>query len=115
MNPFIFVYGTLKRGHKNPVARHFHLHAEWIGTGKFAGTIKHLGEYPAAIFDPAAESFVHGEIFKMNDPFSLLKILDHYEGIGPEFPLPHEYIRATCPVTMEGKTIDCWVYLFNRN
>lgn len=115
MNPFIFVYGTLKRGHENPVAQHFHSHAAWIGEGKFSGVIKDLGEYPGAIFDPSAMSFVHGEIFKMNDPFSLLKVLDQYEGIGPDFLQPHEYIRTTCPVTMDGKTIDCWVYLFNRN
>lgn len=114
MNPFIFVYGTLKRGHENPVAQYFHSHSQWVGEGKFAGIIKDLGEYPAAIFDPTAKGFVYGEIFKMNDPKSVLKILDQYEGVGPDFPQPNEYVRTTCPVTMGEETIDCWVYLYNQ-
>ncbi|MGR9088885.1 MAG: gamma-glutamylcyclotransferase, partial [Gammaproteobacteria bacterium] len=41
--------------------------------------------------------------------------LDRYEGIGPEFRMPHEYQRQQQPVRLDnGRSVMAWLYLYNR-
>lgn len=119
-SPYLFVYGTLRRGYANEFAQALHAEAEWIGLGEIPGQLYLLGNrvfiYPGADYDPASEHRITGEILLLNDNASLLEKLDEYEGMGPKFPEPQEYRRLVVPVKMldDGRTIDCWCYVFNH-
>ena len=112
MHPYLFVYGTLKKGNMNPAAIHLHLHAKWIGEGVMSGRLYQLGDYPGAHYLYGAKEEVKGEVFEMND-LNLLTMLDEYEGIGPDIPKPHEYVRQLCPIRKGEVELLCWVYLYN--
>lgn len=113
MNPYLFVYGTLKRGNTNPFALFLAKHAEWQGEAKMPGRKFDLGEYPGAYFIENHYESVVGEVFKMNNPAFVLKALDEYECIGPDYPEPHEFIRKECHILFKNKVLNCWVYLYN--
>lgn len=113
MNPYLFVYGTLKNDAQNEVARFLRDHATFLGEGIMAGRMFDLGEYPGAVFIENGGEQVSGHVFKMTEPALVLKVLDEYEGIGSEFPEPHEYVRQVVPVSFRQEVLNCWVYLYN--
>lgn len=108
----LFVYGTLRKGHLNPVARFLHQHAKWIGTGRMPGIKFDLGAYPAAVYKPDTVEFVEGDIFLLNELDAVFSLLDEYEGI--DDPETDEYYRAIRPVKHKSENLNCWVYLYNR-
>ena len=76
------------------------------------GQIFDLGNYPGACYIQGSNTKVSGEVFKMDDPDKMLKVLDEYEGISPEVPEPHEYVRQLCPITCNNDELICWVYIY---
>ncbi len=47
--------------------------------------------------------------------WSTLGLLDDYEGIGRENPLPHEYRRDLVAVILDnGRQLEAWAYVLNR-
>lgn len=114
MNPYLFVYGTLKYDARNPMAEFLRANAHFLGPGKMTGRLIDLGAYPGAIFLENAGEYVFGHVFTMNAPESILNMLDDYEGIGETFEMPHEYVREERPVQVDQEVLHCWVYLYNR-
>ncbi len=118
----LFVYGTLRRGFANPNAELLHRQATWLGHGRISGRLLLLGTLPDSgqpypgLFapSPAGSSSVVGDVFELAHPDLLLPRLDHYEGIGPEFPAPHEYTRRLVEVELGGRNLSCWCYLCQR-
>ncbi|MEY3367359.1 MAG: hypothetical protein RI973_514 [Bacteroidota bacterium] len=115
MSEYLFVYGSLRLSAGNPTARYLHNQARWIGSGRMPGRVYSLGDYPGAELDESCGQFVEGDVFELDDPDDVFRVLDSYEGIGPEFPEPHEYQRCLCPVYLRGETLCCWVYLHNSS
>ncbi len=112
---FLFVYGTLMKGFKNPTARHLHQTQEFIGEGFFPGLIFKVRFYPGAVYLPEAETKVYGHLFKITqNRDELFNRLDQYEGVGPQFPKPNEFIREIIPVNFDGKQQPAYSYLFNK-
>lgn len=111
--PYLFVYGTLKRGFDNPFAKILEENALFVGDGSFPGRLFQVSWYPAAVFESSSTKRVQGEVYQfVNQPEFVLKELDKYEDISPE---NSEYIRTTIEVTTtEGKVINCFVYLYNQ-
>src|SRR3982751_496082 len=58
----VFVYGTLRRGGSNDIAR-FRPAAEFVGAAVVAGTLFDLGAYPGAVLGGAA--LLHGEVYRI--------------------------------------------------
>ena len=120
MNPpeRIFVYGTLRQGYDNPFAQRLHEMAKFLGTATMRGELYLCTggtfPYPAARSLPDAESMVVGEIYALEKGGHLLSELDRYEGVGPEFPEPQEYVRAIVAVLCEGSPCEAWCYLANH-
>jgi gamma-glutamylcyclotransferase (GGCT)/AIG2-like uncharacterized protein YtfP len=123
MPEHLFVYGTLRRGFASPVAECLQRHAIFRGMGRMPGRLFLLGTltcgsipYPGATFEPGRPGAVVGEIHELPDPAAVFAILDPYEGIGPQFPQPQEYVRRV--VTVEpaegGPALPCWCYIINR-
>ncbi len=54
-----------------------------------------------------------GEVYLLRDP-AVLRLLDNYEGCGPDAEVPAEYRRLLQTVTMDsGPQVEAWVYVYN--
>jgi gamma-glutamylcyclotransferase (GGCT)/AIG2-like uncharacterized protein YtfP len=103
---FLFVYGTLRRGCPNQFARLLNAHARFVGIGRMRGRLYQVAAYPGAIQSEAADEWVRGEIFELQDP-DILATLDGFEG--------GEFNRAVVHAELDGgQAVESWCYLFNR-
>jgi gamma-glutamylcyclotransferase (GGCT)/AIG2-like uncharacterized protein YtfP len=114
INELLFVYGTLRRGSRHPLARLLAENAEWLGFAYFRGLLFDIGPYPGAVpsGDPAHR--VRGEVYRLKDPAAILPLLDRYEEFGKEFPEPNEFIRTRQAVLRGSSTVEAWIYLYNH-
>lgn len=72
-----------------------------------------MEDYPGLVADPDAPR-VAGDLFRLHDPLVLLALLDSYEEVGREFPLPNEYRREIQPVDGPQGRVMAWVYIYVR-
>jgi gamma-glutamylcyclotransferase (GGCT)/AIG2-like uncharacterized protein YtfP len=114
INDLLFVYGTLRRGSRHPLARLLAENAEWLGFAHFRGRLFDIGPYPGAVpsGDPAHR--IRGDLYRLHEPAKILPLLDRYEEFGQEFPQPNEFIRALETVRFKGCALKAWIYLYNR-
>ncbi|AYL94658.1 gamma-glutamylcyclotransferase [Mucilaginibacter celer] len=108
---YLFVYGTLLLP-TNQFGRYLNVHCKPVASAKFKGRLYDIGEYPGALADDSANTYVYGSIYLMDDASTVLQVLDDYEGIGPNDPLPHEYIRTLLNVETESGSVNCWIYFY---
>jgi gamma-glutamylcyclotransferase (GGCT)/AIG2-like uncharacterized protein YtfP len=111
-NQFLFVYGTLLQP-GNEFAAYLNQHCEFISAGKIKGGLYDIGEYPGAVIDNSHVSYIYGNIFRMDDPDAILKVIDDYEGIGVLYSYPEEYTREQVEVKTSNGIVNCWMYLYN--
>lgn len=113
---FLFVYGTLRKDGRVPMAKRLHRSAQYIGQGTLRGRLYDLGSYPGFRPSQDPDDSVTGDIFKITQPSNLLSLLDAYEGCAPNSPRPFQYRRQSLQVAMaNGTDLFCWVYVFNRD
>ncbi len=112
-SPYLFVYGTLKSDARNPNANNLHQNAQLLGSAKWQGALYLVRNYPGAVRSTDGSEYVLGEIWKLNDPETLLISLDEYEECAPKSPKPHEYIRSLEPVHFGVEIVNAWVYIYN--
>ncbi|GAB2800059.1 gamma-glutamylcyclotransferase [Rhabdobacter roseus] len=111
---YLFVYGTLMRGHANPFAQRLRQYATFVGLGTFPGVLYRIEWYPGAVYQPGAPGRVQGEIFELHEPARLLPELDAYEDV-QEDPARSLYLRREVPVQVpDGRVLRCWTYLYNQ-
>jgi gamma-glutamylcyclotransferase (GGCT)/AIG2-like uncharacterized protein YtfP len=117
MNPhFIFVYGLLKSNYENEAAQTVRENCTLIGEGRMPGRLYDIGTYPGAVYIEDATTFVHGEIFEIQqNEEKLIHYLDHFEGVGADFPDPNEYRKKIISVQTEQGAIQASCYLYNWN
>ncbi len=109
---YIFVYGTLLIN-GNDYAAYLQKHCKLIGEGKIKGRLYDIGEYPGAVIDINANQYIYGNIYLMDDAESILGFIDEYEGLGPDEPQPHEYLRSMVGIETDNGSIRCWMYIYN--
>lgn len=111
---FLFVYGTLLQRTDTEMFRCLSKHADLVGPSVFQGRMFMIDWYPGVIESDDPAHKVHGEVYCLNNP-AVLEQLDRYEGVGPEFPQPAEYIRELRNVTCDnGESLTAWIYLYNH-
>ncbi len=110
-NSYLFVYGTLL-SEGNEFASFLMENSIFYSNAKFRGKLYDIGEYPGAISDPGCGYFVHGQVFFMNDPETILRRLDDYEGFGDDQPQSNEFIRELIEVETDDQLLKCWGYLY---
>ncbi|MFD0749072.1 gamma-glutamylcyclotransferase [Mucilaginibacter calamicampi] len=110
-NNLLFVYGSLLDGN-NEFGRYLLHNADFVDIAIFKGRLYNCGEYPGAIADDAGYD-IKGRIYCLNNPANDFDILDDYEGFGAEQIQPNLFIRQLETVTIESKSIECWIYLYN--
>ena len=108
----LFVYGTLLQT-ENHYARYINQHCSYISSGKVKGLLYDLGEYPGMIAVNKNNAWVYGSVYQMDNPTAVLKVIDEYEGVGPEENQPNLYKRISMPVETPYGIQDAWVYLYN--
>jgi gamma-glutamylcyclotransferase (GGCT)/AIG2-like uncharacterized protein YtfP len=119
---YIFVYGTLKRGSKEPMHCHLARYSEFIGNATTCGRLYEIrtpkAVFPALVASSAPNDLVPGEVFRMRQSARVIQELDVYEECGPDFAEPTLYKRQVRTVTLAGKgaprVIRAWTYVYNR-
>lgn len=112
MASYLFIYGTLLLA-DNEFAKYLKQNSTVIGVGKLNGYLYDTGDYPAAIADTKADSFIHGSIVRLKDA-KVLEYLDPYEGFGEGQPQPYLFIREIVDIETEKGSLKCWIYIYNQ-
>ncbi|MEM6642238.1 MAG: gamma-glutamylcyclotransferase family protein [Bacteroidota bacterium] len=111
---FLFTYGLLRKKANHEMGRFLSDSAVFLAEATYQGHLYLIDYYPGVIPTEDISKKVIGEVFSIRDK-KLLEELDRFEGIGPAFPSPNEYRRELQEVQIKGgKTMEAWVYLYNR-
>ncbi len=106
-NNYLFVYGTLRNKYNLKLKDRVSKELEYIGKAKVGAALYDLGRYPGAIKE-AEKGEVVGDVFLINNPDKVFKLLDTYEG--ENFSREQEEVKLR-----GGKLINAWVYWYNQN
>jgi len=110
-HPFLFVYGTLKRGNKfhHELAKQTGL--TFLGSARIKGRLYRLRNvaFPGAVPTRVPNSFVHGQLFSMQHPQMTLTALDAFEEVDEGL-----FRRALVDVWIEGERKRAWTYFYAR-
>jgi gamma-glutamylcyclotransferase (GGCT)/AIG2-like uncharacterized protein YtfP len=107
----LFVYGTLLRRSRHPMARFLAERARHLGVAKVRGRLYDLGRYPG-MCEPATDAdWVHGDLYDLGEGTTTLAELDAYELA--ESPLPARFDRAVAEATRDdGTRMQAWVWWY---
>jgi len=111
MSTLLFVYGTLRRRSRHPMARKLARRAHFVGEATIAGRLYDLGRYPGLLEAAEPGDRVHGDVYDLGDDEATLREMDAYEGV--ESPWPAYFDRQRASVRMgDGNDRAVWVYYF---
>jgi len=113
---YLFVYGTLRRKARSSLFPTLDRFSDFVGEAVYQGKLYRISHYPGVVpsDDPADQ--VQGEVYLLCNPFVVLSRLDRYEGCGPGFTKPNEYVRDRHDVRLlTGEALSAWVYIYNRS
>ena len=99
----VFVYGTLRSGGSNDIARWLPA-AHFVGKAEMAGTLYDLGAYPGARLGGTAR--LHGEVYRI--AAELESQLDRLEEVRPDGQ--GEYLKREVRVKVGAREYVCLVY-----
>lgn len=117
-NRYLFVYGTLREDAGHEMYHVLARHAVFVGAATVRGELYSLGDYPGLVPRYDTTDLIKGEVYEIRDDAleHTLSVLDDYEGLGPDNPLPHEYRRQLVHVTLDdGRHLEAWAYVVNRS
>jgi gamma-glutamylcyclotransferase (GGCT)/AIG2-like uncharacterized protein YtfP len=109
----VFVYGTLRKDARGRTP--FPLTRGWIfeAYGTVPAELYDFGAYPGAVPSSVAGARVRGEVHRLPDADETLRLLDHYEGCGPQDRPPYEFERELVSVELDGGgTVEAWIYWY---
>ena len=109
--PFLFVYGTLRKGSSHPMAAFLARNSRFVAEGKKPGRLLDLGAYPGMVEAESPADWVQGGVFELTDPETTLAELDRYESCDGPNPL-YEKRKATVTLSM-GDQVIAWYYHYS--
>lgn len=113
--PYLFVYGTLRRGFKNEAYGYISGYFDYVGEAKTKGFLYNNGAYPVAV-STDKDHLLHGELYAIRNnheyDYAMMQ-LDDYEGINTEDGETPNYIRSLEKVYTPAGEVDAWVYWYN--
>jgi gamma-glutamylcyclotransferase (GGCT)/AIG2-like uncharacterized protein YtfP len=111
MSQLLFVYGTLRRLSRHPMAKFLADRARFVGEATVPGQLFNLGRYPGLIESSSASDRVVGDVYELADGSETLRDLDSYEET--ESPRPSVFERGLAEVTLsDGRKLRAMVYWF---
>jgi gamma-glutamylcyclotransferase (GGCT)/AIG2-like uncharacterized protein YtfP len=111
MTTHLFVYGTLLRRSRHPMARFLAERARYAGAAQVRGRLYDLGRYPGMLEPSAEQDWVHGDLYDLGEGTTTLAELDAYEQA--ESPLPAYFERQVAEaVRADGTRLPVWIYWY---
>jgi gamma-glutamylcyclotransferase (GGCT)/AIG2-like uncharacterized protein YtfP len=112
MQQYLFVYGTLKRRSRHPMARRLAQSARWVGTARMPGRLYNLGRFPGLKEPRTGDDWVAGDVYDLGAKAdATLMEMDAYENA--ESPPPTPYERELAIATLaDGAKMQVWVYWY---
>lgn len=104
----VFVYGTLRQGDDNDITL-LSPTPYFVGPGKVAGVMYHLGAYPGVVLTDAPQDNIVGEVYAITP--ELEKVLDEIEMIYPQ--QRDEYSKRMVVVRVGARQLSCLFYEIN--
>jgi gamma-glutamylcyclotransferase (GGCT)/AIG2-like uncharacterized protein YtfP len=87
---------------------------EYIGKAGVESSLYDLGKYPGTVKEKEKRE-IAGDVFIVNNPEKVFKILDRYEGHLKEEKQSSEFVRRRNRVKLNsGKSINAWMYWYNN-
>ncbi|HZZ79308.1 MAG TPA: gamma-glutamylcyclotransferase family protein [Gemmataceae bacterium] len=112
MSTYLFVYGTLRRRSRHPMAKRLAAAARHVGAATIAGRLYDLGRFPGLKPPRSREDLVHGDVYDLGDAaLRTLDEMDAYENAESPPPTPYEREIATVHLS-DGRELDAWVYWY---
>ncbi|ANN78684.1 gamma-glutamylcyclotransferase [Bordetella flabilis] len=109
MSTYVFVYGTLRRGEINDLARAAAGAGlpmpEYVGVASVPGRLYDFGDWPGLLPDPAGAA-VTGDVYRI-DP-ALLPVMDAIEEYDPRGSSC--FVRRMVRLSVAGRGLDCHYY-----
>jgi gamma-glutamylcyclotransferase (GGCT)/AIG2-like uncharacterized protein YtfP len=113
MKQYLFVYGTLRKNYDLKLKDKVMDDLQYVGQGKVGASMYDIGRYPGAIRTNTVDEII-GDVFMLNNPSRVLKILDKYEGISEGGEENAEFIREKNRIRLRsGRLVQAWVYWYN--
>lgn len=116
-NRNLFIYGTLRGGAGHEMYQVLAKNAIFVAEAIVAGELYSLGLYSGLVPRGDTVSLVKGELYQIRSEAleSTFEVLDEYEGLGPQNPLPHQYRRElVSAVLSDGRQLQAWAYVLNQ-
>ena len=113
MPDYLFVYGTLRKSYDLKLKDRVRDQLKYVGQAKVGAALYDLGRYPGAVRSTKGSEVI-GDVFLVNDPERVLRVLDKYEGIEASRPDAAEFIRKKGRVRLRsGQFVNAWIYWYN--
>jgi gamma-glutamylcyclotransferase (GGCT)/AIG2-like uncharacterized protein YtfP len=115
--PFLFVYGSLRKGFQSEAYQYMSQYFELLGDAKTKGFLVDLGDYPAAV-PTDGEAYIVGELYALKNEAEhdwAFGQLDDYEGVIVEADEQQMYRRAIVNVVYNNTEVTAWIYWYNAN
>ncbi len=112
----LFVYGSLRSGFQSNAYHYISHYFTLLGHATVNGRLYDLGEYPAALPAPGADSLIHGELYDLNEKNAFGWVfgqLDDYEGVVTEEGETAMYRRELVTANINGQEAIAWIYWYN--
>ena len=110
-SPYLFVYGTLKSGFKNPYAQQLRREATLLGRAQVPGRLYRVSSYPGMRPPRDPKDLITGELYELYQPSKTLEVLDEWEE-----GYDRELHRATLENSGEnGQEFPAWVYVYRQS
>jgi gamma-glutamylcyclotransferase (GGCT)/AIG2-like uncharacterized protein YtfP len=110
----LFVYGTLRERSGHAMARRMARHARLVGAASFQGKLFMVEDYPGVVPSDDPTDIVYGEVYELEQPKRMLRVLDEYEGYDPHAPHCAYLRREHRVVLTTGVVVPAWIYIYNR-
>ncbi|RYG44588.1 MAG: gamma-glutamylcyclotransferase [Chitinophagaceae bacterium] len=114
-NNYLFVYGSLRSGFRNPAYKYLTQFFHLIGEAIVKGRTYYNGTMPVAV-PTEDEHFISGELYELNNPDEFewaIGQLDDYEGLNVMPGEKPKYRRDLVEVSRQGENRQSWIYWYN--
>jgi len=112
MKQYLFVYGSLRKGHAPPEIAETADKLKLVGEAFIFGSLYDLGDYRGLILK--GDSKIFGQILEIPKESEVLQKLDEYEGFYPNNLKKSLFRRVKALAYFGDEAIETWVYEYNR-
>src|SRR5208282_6629376 len=112
VQPYLFVYGTLKRGGKSHSEIAEDRGVKYVGEARIRGKLYQIrdADFPGAVPTTQPNRYVNGQLFLMRHPLETLAALDEFEGVAEGL-----FRRDLVDVRINGRPVKAWAYFYARS